>query len=284
MKRLRKTMCGQPFKFQQLTPGEKQQFLYLRDNGSRRFTYMTQACAQNSFAISSGVVSRASNHPVHGLFLLHSRFNHSCIPNSEVPITGKEIVTSFAVRDIVVGEEITICYNTDFACRVRYERHQALRFVCDCKACATDNPFQPLSDLRRRMIRVLQYLTLGVDIGGQRPGSVMAITVEPQLRKAAENFRIPLSARLIYDLLVVCLLEEEGPLDDFMVQRVQPGILRPTRWFQTENNAQIARHAIEQGSGQEKLGVASQLYGRGDVADYATAETLLMLHGRSVKA
>jgi hypothetical protein len=269
--------------FQQLVPCEKQQFLYLRDNGSRPFTHMTQACAENSFAISNSIRPQANDPPIHGLFLLHSRFNHSCIPNSKVPITGGEIIASFATRDIVAGEEITLCYNTDFECRTRHDRHQALRFVCDCKACLTGTPFQQLSDMRRTLIRGLQYLTLGVDLNGQRQGSASPIIVDSKLKKEAEDFSIPLSARLIYDLLVMCLLEEEGLLDDFMVERLNPGILRTTALFQTESNARIARLVITQETWLEKFCMAFRLYGRGDAADHAIAVGLRVLHGLSVK-
>jgi hypothetical protein len=268
--------------FQQLIPSEKQQFLSLRDNASRPFTHMTQACAENSFAISNSIRPQANDPPIHGLFLLHSRFNHSCIPNSKVPITGEEIIASFATRDIVAGEEITFCYNTDFECRTRHERHQALRFVCDCKACLTDTPFQQLSDMRRTLIRGLQYLTLGVDLNGQKQGSASPIIVDSKLKKTAEDFSIPLSARLIYNLLVMCLLEEEGLLDDFMVERFNPGLLQITALFQTGSNARIARQAMAQETWQEKFCVAFGLYGRGDVADHATAVSLRMLHGLSV--
>src|SRR5947207_818289 len=60
-------------------------------------------------------------------FLLHSRFNHSCIPNSKVPDISGEIIAMFATRDIVAGEEITFCYNSDFECRAKHARHQELR-------------------------------------------------------------------------------------------------------------------------------------------------------------
>jgi hypothetical protein len=162
---------------------------------------VTQACAENSFAISNSIRHQANDPLIHGVFLLHWRFNHSCIPNSKVPITGKEIIASFATRDIVAREEITFCYNTDFERRTRLECHQALRFVCDCKACLTDTPFQQFSDMRRTLIRGLQYLTLGVDLNGQRQGSASPIIVDSKLKKTAEDFSIPLSARLIYNLL-----------------------------------------------------------------------------------
>jgi len=261
--------------FQQLVPSEKQQFLYLRDNASRPFPHMTEAFAENSFAISI-------NPPIHGLFLLHSRFNHSCIPNSKIPSTGGEIVASFATRDIIAGEEITFCYNTDFECRTRHDRHQALRFICDCKACLPGTPFQQLSDIRRTLIRGLQYLTLGVDLNGQRQGSVSPIIVDSKLKKVAEDLSIPLSARLIYDLLAIYLLEDEGLLDDFMVEGLNPGILRTAAWFKTESNARIARLAMAQETWLEKFCVAFRLYGRGDVADHAIAVQLRMLHGLSV--
>jgi SET domain len=269
--------------FQQLVPGEKQQFLYLRDNGSRPFTHMTQACAENSFAISNSIRPQANDPPIHGLFLLHSRFNHSCIPNSKILITGEKIIASFATKDIVAGEEITFCYNTDFECRTRHDRHQALRFVCDCKACLTGTPFQQLSDMRRTLIRGLQYLTHDIDLNGQRQGSTSPIIVDSKLKKAAEDFSIPLSARLIYNLLVMCLLEEEGLLDDFMVERLNPGILQTTASFKTESNARIARLAITQKTWLEKFCMAFRLYGRGDVADHVIAVRLRMLRGLSVK-
>jgi hypothetical protein len=136
--------------------------------------------------------------------------------------------------------------------------------------------------MRRTLIRGLQYLTLGVDLNGQRQGSASLIIVDSNLKKTAEDFSIPLSARLIYDLLVMSLLEEEGLLDDFMVERLHPGILQTTALFQIGSNARIARQAMAQETWQEKFGMAFGLYGRGDAADHATAVGLQMLHGLSV--
>ncbi|KFY01546.1 hypothetical protein O988_02687 [Pseudogymnoascus sp. VKM F-3808] len=238
--------------FQQLLPSEKQQFLCLRDNSCRPFTQMTQVYAENSFAISNGVRPQANSRPMHGLFLLHSRLNHSCVPNSKIPVVNGKIIASFATRDIVAGEEITFCYNTDFECRTRYDRHQKLRFVCDCKACLTGTHFQQLSDMRRMFIRGLQHLTLGADLDGKGQGSAPPIIIDSKLKTAAEDFSIPLSSRLIYNLLVVYLLEEEELLDDFMAERLNPGILKVAASFKTESNARIARLAITQKTWLEK--------------------------------
>ncbi len=257
--------------FQQLGPNEKQWFLHLRENASRPFTHMAEAFAENSFAISGGTTNGS---PMHGLFILHSRFNHSCIPNCKIPVTSGEVIASFATRDIVADEEITFCYNTDFECRTRHERHQALRFVCYCKACLIDTPLHQLSDIRRRFIRGLQYLTLGIDLEGQRQTSASPIIFDSKLRKSADEFSIPLSARLIYNLLVMYLLEEEGLLDDFMVKRMNSGIQHTTSWFKTESNAVIARLAIAQESWLRKFCVAFRLWGREDAADHTIALAL----------
>ena len=71
--------------------------------------------------------------------------------------------------------------------------------------------------------------------------SASPIIVDSKLKKTVEDFIIPLSTRLIYNLLVMSLLEEEGLLDDFMVARFNPGILQTTALFQTGSNARIAR-------------------------------------------
>lgn len=261
--------------FQQLTPRGKQQFLCLRDNASKLFSSMGYALAENSFALQDIT-------PMHGLFLLHSRFNHSCVPNAKLPSTAGKIIAIFATRDIDVGEEITFCYNKDFESRTRLDGHQALRFTCECKACLPGTHFQQLSEVRRRLIRGLQYLKYGRDLKGQRQNSESPIIIDSKLKEAAENFAIPLSARLIYSLLVMVLLEEEGLLDEFMIGRIYPNILILSTLFRTESNAKIAKLAIGQKTWPQKLCMAFRLWGRGDMADDELAMQLRILDGPPV--
>lgn len=265
--------------FQQLTPSEKQLFHCLRNNASTPFVFKLHALCENSFALPNSI--RPTDPPFHGLFLLHSRFNHSCIPNAKVPIAATEIIEIFATRDIVAGEEITFCYNTGFEYRIRHDRHQELRFVCECKACLPDTPFQRLSDMRRTLIRGLQYLTKGVDIDGQRQSSASPIIIDRKLKKAAENFSIPLSNRLIYNLLIMSLLEDEGLMDDFVAERVNPGILEMVSLFRTESNARIASLAMKQETALGKFCVAFRLYGKSDVGDHIVTLQLRRLRGLS---
>ncbi|KAF1966055.1 SET domain-containing protein, partial [Bimuria novae-zelandiae CBS 107.79] len=97
--------------FQALAPSDKHQFLLLRDNASNPFNSMENACAENSFTFPGD--------GGHRLFLPLSRFNHSCVPNSKIPdkSTGENPFGIYAIRDILAGEEITFCYETDFEAR-----------------------------------------------------------------------------------------------------------------------------------------------------------------------
>ncbi|KAI1648250.1 SET domain-containing protein [Daldinia loculata] len=257
--------------FQRLTPTAKQQFLLLRDNAGGPFESLNEALAENSLAMSAN--------SGHGLFLLHSRFNHSCVPNAKIPETSGEIITMFAIRDIMAGEEITFCYKNDFECRTRRERHEALRFVCDCKACLLGTPFQQLSDIRRKFVRGLRYLTLGFDIDGKRQNSSSPIIADRKLKEAAENLSIPHCNRLIYQLLVSFLLEEEGLLDYLTRERLEPSMVIMPSLFETESNARIARIAMAEQTWLGKVQMAFRLYGRADAADELLSKAFRTLRG-----
>lgn len=265
--------------FQQLEPTRKKQFLCLRDNSSRYFKSMNEAFAENSFqaGIPDVTGSQSNKPPAHGLYLLLSRFNHSCIPNSKIPTTNENAIACFATKDIAAGEEITFCYNTDFECRTRHERHEALRFVCHCRTCSSSSRFT--SDLRRRFIRGLQYLTHGVDIDGQRQRSGASVIANHELKEAAENGSIPLSSRLIYNVLVMVLIEKEGLLDDFMLERMRPSVFGMAAFFTTRSNIRIVRLMLEQGSWSDKLFMAFNLYGRKDASDHDFAGRIRALRG-----
>jgi hypothetical protein len=131
--------------------------------------------------------------------------------------------------------------------------------------------------MRRTLIRGLQYLTLGSDLIGQKDDPASPIIFDAVLKKEAESYSIPLSARLIYNVLTVFLIEEEGLLDDFMLERMKPGILKIATLFETETNATIALLAMAQKTWLEKLCMALRLYGRGDKGDHAIAVGLRML-------
>jgi hypothetical protein len=219
------------------------QFLCIRDNAASNFPCFSDAFAENSFAIADSDASCKTK--VHGCFVLHSRINHSCVPNSKIPDTHPVgSITSYATRYIAAGEEITFCYDSSFGCRTRSERHELLRFEYMCKACELCTEFQVLSDMRRVLPRGLQYFTVGQDIDGQQHVAGAAIIVDAKLKRAAETLRIPLSSRLVYNLLIMALAEQEGELDKFLVERMSPGISILPPLFDTESNREIAKRAM----------------------------------------
>jgi len=261
----------------QMPSSRKPLFFLLRDNASGQFRSVNHAFAENSFNMAGEDPGGWQGDGPRGLFLLHSRLNHSCLPNAKIPSRNREIteLQSFAVRDILPSEEITFSYEGDFGCRTTEERHRQLRFICYCEVCQAGGAVQQLSDMRRRLTRGLQYLQTGKDLDGQKQqdGNRPLIT-DRQLKRAAEAGSIPLSSRLIYGLLVIVLTEQEGLLDDFMVKRLSPSVLATADAFKTESNARLAKLAMAQGTWLEKLCAAFHLYGRADAIDAVLAEAL----------
>jgi hypothetical protein len=241
---------------------------------------MEELFAENSFAHKDPAR--------HGLYPLLSRFNHSCIPNCKVPEfidgtsrNGVGAISSFATEEIAYGEEITFCHNDNLEGRARSDRHRELCFVCDCRACTLGTPFQKLSDMRRIFIRGLNYLTQGRDIDYQKDTSRNPLILNPALKKAAEEMKITISAKLVYILLSMVLVEQEGLLDAFEVKRMEPGIVLVVNLFRGEEIARVARLAVAQESWVEKFLVALELFWREDDADVPFAMLLRMERGMS---
>ncbi|KAK3897064.1 hypothetical protein C8A05DRAFT_48176 [Staphylotrichum tortipilum] len=252
----------------QLPAGKRQQFLLLRDNASGTFASMQDAFAENSFDLASPDESgRVTRLPAQGLLLLLSRFNYSCVPNAKIPsFTGDALVAAIvAIRDIAAGEEITFCYSFDMQFRTRRERHEALRFVCECRGCLPGNLFRELSDARRRLYRGLTYLVNGRDaLARGRQGPVSSIITDPQF---------------VYHILIDFLREEEGLLDDLDEPRPR-GLSRAVYLlagaFQTVDNVAIAAQAMAQDTWWKRLDLVLKLYGRADAADGTVAEAMRM--------
>ncbi|KAL5341349.1 hypothetical protein BJX70DRAFT_66362 [Aspergillus crustosus] len=130
-----------------LTPAEAAQFLSI--------VYTHEAPILGIFGLNCWYVPKIA---VYGFFVLHSRINHSCLPNCKALTRAEEGLSATATRDILKGEEITTCYGTDFDRRVRSDRHRLLQFVCKCELCCAGTTAQQLSDLRRTLLRGLGYV------------------------------------------------------------------------------------------------------------------------------
>lgn len=150
-------------------------------------------------------------------------------------------------------------------------------FVCNCKACdlSDDNKkLQQMSDMRRRLLRGVYNHLNGADqarSGNPWPPSIIR---DPVLKRAAESYSLPLSKRFIYGMLFIVLTEEEGLLDDFGLGLIFSSMLHPPTKFKTKSNFEIADRAFHQRSWKDSLGVAFELDGRSDSADWSHAEGL----------
>ncbi|KAF2666884.1 SET domain-containing protein [Microthyrium microscopicum] len=249
--------------FKKLSAFDKQQYFCLRKNGStEKFKRIVDAFVENDFSIGSGTDS--------GLFLLQSRFNHSCIPNTKIPTQTDGTVARYATKDISRGEELTFCYDPSFKFKNRQDRHEYLEHSCNCIACDISTPYQKLSDMRRTFMRGLQYLTNGVDLDCRKHGPQEDLTtplfLDLSYKRKAENFRVRLSTRLIAGLLTIAMLEEEGLLDDLMLQRMQPA-LKVAGWFKTKSNVAIVKRVMKQSTWAGKFNESLWLWNRDDSAD-----------------
>jgi hypothetical protein len=152
----------------------------------------------------------------------------------------------------------------------RDERHKDLEFICDCKACLP-GLFQKLSDMQRTLIRGLNFFLTGTDPIGARLKSTSPIIFDPELRKEAEEFYTPLSARFLYNVLMMYLLEVEGLMDHFVFEGCNPTILKLSTLFRTESNDKIAMIGSER---RQAARVAADLPHLGFLISYLLISSL----------
>ncbi|KAF9894854.1 hypothetical protein FE257_004475 [Aspergillus nanangensis] len=219
--------------FARLPPRHQEQLLSLHSPGS--FTTVMEVFGQNSFISASQDAATGTEQYTCILYILHSRFNHSCVPNIRAEF-GNNMggLQNFALRDIAVGEEL-VCsyYGTIYPGSFRHEREERLHFDCDCPACRPGTLFYELSEMRRTLIRGLCYLLYGRDIYAQEDAQEDAqeerdtppIILDQTLRTAAENHSIPVPNRLVYVFLVAILLEEEGLPVDYIIEAILSHII-----------------------------------------------------------
>ncbi|KAK2616380.1 hypothetical protein QQS21_000621 [Conoideocrella luteorostrata] len=212
------------------------------------------------------VVTGPSGSPCRGVFLLQSRFNHSCVANSKVPMPDGTVLTRVATKDIAADEETTNCY-LSLEGMTRQYRHGLLGFVCDCAACELGTPFQQASEMRRQLIRGLQFLLFGVDNAARVFGSRAPVLTDTKLKRAAEKCEIPIASRVVYELLIIVLGEYDGLTDTLVGELAEAAMSHMVTWFKTPGNAKIGKLAMAQKTWTEKLAVALGIFGRRDAAD-----------------
>ncbi|KAK8050324.1 hypothetical protein PG994_012054 [Apiospora phragmitis] len=114
-------------------------------------TRISQIFAVNSFR--TGVGDQGAD--FHSVFTEISRLNHDCRPNCVYYFDPDTLSNKvYAVRDIMVGEEITVSYIDGFqTSAARRERlHEHWGFDCSCPACTAEPYLVSESDSRIRQI------------------------------------------------------------------------------------------------------------------------------------
>lgn len=228
--------------FRQLSPHQQEQLMLSCQTGSRDPADLARLYEEEALFID--VLEATENNPAITAFcVVRSRFNHSCLPNASLPnferVSREEGGLSlYAWRDIASGEEITFCYLNQLAgmCLTRLERQEELQFECGCGVCHLSTDLQRASDMRQRLIRGLLYLARGVDVDDSRAGWLI---VDSELRDVAENLRIPESSMFVYVYLAAFVIEEEGLMDDVVLETLSYHL-----------------HALNLFSGSSNVGVA----------------------------
>lgn len=254
-----------------ITKAQNEQIQHLRMNGNAALPYPS---AREAFGANCFTCGGSSA----GLFPIMSRFNHSCIGNAIVPPMQNEgdTITLFARLNIASGEEITFCYTAECFTMTAQQRNIINPFICDCEACRPSR-FQRASDLRRCFLRGLQWLLFGRSFHGRNlPGEDGTIILDPTLRKAARERRIPLSSRFIYHLLILVLLEAEGLYDQFTEARfLRYNVFPLLSMFQTLENQIVVFDAMEKKSPLQKYKHAVKIFGLADKGDDLARQAML---------
>ncbi|KAJ5381676.1 SET domain-containing protein [Penicillium cataractarum] len=88
------------------------EFFLLKSDAAEILADLTHAFLSNHFAlVLTGNLNAHHNDPTaQGLFILLSRFNHSCIPNASMPMNKGDSISCVASKDTRPGEEITFAY------------------------------------------------------------------------------------------------------------------------------------------------------------------------------
>lgn len=192
----------------------------LHKSGPTAFGSIRETFHYNTFH----VIRDCGRTHINGFYALHSRFNHSCLPNCIVPDNDGTVLESYATRDIEAGEDLFLA-----------------------------------GDMR----------------------SMAPVVPDRELNGAAEDQALPTTTWMVYALLYLVFLEQEGILGSGQVERMDAAIANFMERFKTRSNIRVARLAMQQPTLLGKLRVACEMYGRPDKADPKVAKRFYIRAGRA---
>lgn len=102
------------------------------------------------------------------VFLLGSRFNHSCVPNTQSLYNAAlDMQTMHTIRDVAAGEELTIMYTKTCNMNRRQRGGQLEKwgFLCECPACGDTEEARKGDEKRTVMFGLDQALAFNTRMG-----------------------------------------------------------------------------------------------------------------------
>ncbi|KAL9067386.1 MAG: hypothetical protein Q9157_006824, partial [Trypethelium eluteriae] len=171
--------------YNHLNGEQKRQFSHLGRNARTLYASKLDALRDNLLPLIPGLDTFGTMNVMRcGLLPISSRFNHSCLPNACIASVQRGIQ---AVKSIQEGDEINLCYGNSFEVKTTEERARELPFVCICEACNPERNFHYLSDMRRRLLQGIYYLTRGCNINVMHDTQENAVIEDITLKMRSEN-------------------------------------------------------------------------------------------------
>ncbi|KAL8688124.1 MAG: hypothetical protein Q9218_005886 [Villophora microphyllina] len=202
-------------KLKSLSKIQQRQFLSLHNNfpGQKPF----------SGIVKTNALPCGTNSMVGGIYPTICLINHSCLPNAHNNWNGDaNYETIHAIRDIKVGEEITISYDKGGPTVARHTHlSSAFGFNCNCSLCSL-----PLSELNKSDARRLHIQHLDDVIGDpnrvlSKPDGCLAdcYSLLETLDEEYQGVAGALIARLYYDAFQISITHGDQARASVFAQR-----------------------------------------------------------------
>lgn len=172
-------------RFEQLASSQQELFLQLHGYACDSFKCaaereMEQAW-QDISELHRKVLSIYAANAFGNVYFLGSRINHSCLPNVNFAYNANLKEETFhAIRDIMVGEELTIMY-INGTNRTKDQRKAELNrwgFICSCLACEDTPRGKQREEMRAQLFNLDQQLAMDAKFGTNKSHKKALQTVQ----------------------------------------------------------------------------------------------------------